>query len=225
MSDAIQPRLQQLTGDLAPICQAAERLLDPSAHIDAASANLLISHRPKTGPESYALVLYAGITDQMISAYLKARSTGLRGSLAIPPAWLRVLSILNGAELFEIHLYGLPPSLCGIRPLHSRSARQPLDLGAANAQWSRNYRPSRSQFNFGSGPFSYEENLAYFLNNDNTVEARRVGGSLFGSWPSLEKFFEEEISRAESLYPAWEARTEKLQNSIGLGDDQRFSRF
>lgn len=199
----------------------AERLLDSSAKLDRTSDTIFIAPRPKIGPEAYAVILYPGIPDTMILAYLKARSTGLRGDMIIPSAYLQILHVLNGAELYQLHLYGLPPSLCAPTPLLNRSARQPLDLGAANATWSRQYRPTPSQFHFGASPYSYDENLAYFLNPDATVEARRVGGALFAAWPSIAQFLEEEISRVESLFPAHEARTEKLFQSIDLNRTSR----
>ncbi|HEY1501965.1 MAG TPA: hypothetical protein VGF88_20490 [Acidobacteriaceae bacterium] len=222
MSETIQERLDSLSGDLLPIRQLAERLLDPAAQLDPDSGNISLSHRPKLGPEAYALVLYPGITEHMILYYLNSRPGGLRGQLIFPPAYLRIMNVLNGAELYQLRLYGLPPSMCAPTPPRNRSARQPLDLGAANFNWSRQYRSSPSQFHFGSGPYSYEENLAYFLNADDTIEARRVGGSLFGTWPSFAPFLEAEISRAESLFPAHEARTEKLQESIVLNLNPRF---
>lgn len=221
MQDAIEARLQNLPGELLPIRLLAERLLDPTALLDTSTGNIFLAHKPRLGPESFAFVLYAGITEEMIAAYLKARSAGLRGSLTIPPAFLRILPVLNGAELFQLQIYGLPPSLCAATPLRNRPTRQPLDLGAANQTWGRQYRLSSSQFHFGSGPYSYEENLAYFLNPDDSVEARRIGGSLFASWPSIAQFLEAEIARAESLFPAHEARTERLHSSIGLSMNQR----
>jgi hypothetical protein len=224
MLEATQTRLENLSGELLPIRQLAERLLDPTAQLDPDSGNLFLSHRPKIGPEAYAVVLFAAVTPEMIAAYAGLRSSGLRGKLTIPPTYLQILQVLNGTELYQLQLYGLPPSLCADPPLLNRSDRQPLDLGAANLTWSRLYRPTLSQFHFGSGPYSYEENLAYFLNQDDTVEARRIGGSLFGSWSSIAPFLEEEISRAESLFPAHEARTEKLQQSIGLSQTRRARR-
>jgi hypothetical protein len=220
MLEAIQTRLEDLSGELLPIRQLAQRLLDASARFDPASGDVFLSQRPKIGPEAFAVILYAGITDQMLAAYAGTRSSGLRTQLTIPASYLRVLHALNGAECFQLQLYGLPPSLCATQPFLERSARQPLDLGAANFTWSRLYRPSPSQFHFGIGPFSYEENLAYFLNPDDTVEARRVGGSLFGTWPSIALFLEAELSRAESRFPEHEARTEKMHNSIGLNRKQ-----
>ena len=221
MPESIQERLDSLSGDLLPIRQLADRLIDPAAQLDPDSGNIFLSQRPKLGPESFAVVLYAGITDHMILSYINSRPAGLRGQFTIPHAYLRILNVLNGAELYQLRLYGLPPSMCSPTPLLNRSARQPLDLGAANFNWSRQYRSSPSQFHFGSGPYSYEENLAYFLNADDTIEARRVGGSLFGTWPSFAPFLEAEITRAESLFSAHEARTERLQQSIRLNPTQR----
>jgi len=225
MLEAIQTRLEELCGELLPVRQLAQRLLDPAARLDPSSGTVFISQRAKLGPEAFAVVLFAGISDAMILAYFNARTSGLRGQLTIPPAYLRILRVLNGAELYQLQLYGLPPGLCGDDPVIDRSIRQPLDLGAANFVWSRQYRSSKAQFHFGGSPWSYEENLAYFLNPDDTIEARRVGGASVGSWPAFAPFLEQEITRVESLFAAHEERTERLHNSIGLKFNPRTRRF
>ena len=116
--------------------------------------------------------------------------------------------------MFEIHLYGLPRSMSDAPPLLSRSVRQPLDLATANRNWSSAYKPGPTQFHIGSGPYSYEENLGYFLNEDGRVEALRKAGVSFGSWPTFGHFLAEELARAASLYPSYEERCFKFRQQL-----------
>jgi hypothetical protein len=113
-----------------------------------------------------------------------------------------VLLRLNGATVFRMNLFGLPPTMCQDPPLLDRSARQPLDLGAANSFWRKRYAPRSSQFHFGSSQYSHDENMGYFLNEDGTIDALIRGGRRLWSWASLEPFLAAELARSEALFQA-----------------------
>jgi hypothetical protein len=215
MSNLIDARLQALAGELAPIRQTAERLVDQTAKVEASVETILISHRPAIGTEAYAIALYPGVPEELIADYEQIQSEHLPAKFTIPGAYRTLLQVLNGAEVYQMSLYGLPISMSRNPPLLNRSLRQPLDLATANIYWKTPYRPSESQFNFGSGPYSEDENLAYFLNPDRSIEARRTGGVVFGTWVSLEEFLAQEIPRVESLYPSYESRTAEFLRELG----------
>jgi hypothetical protein len=203
--------LDSLAGELAPIQRAAARLLDETSVLDDATGNALISRRTKIAPEAFAFVLFRGISSENIGVY-----TSLNKRISIiPHKYREILAVLNGASLFQIHLYGIPLSMCSDPPLLNRSTRQPLDLGSANANWSREFCPSLEQFHFGGGPYSESENLGYFLNADNSVEALRRGGAGFGTWPDFASFLKDELERAEALFPEREERWFKFNQSLG----------
>ncbi len=204
MHEEIERRLSTLDGQFASIRDVARRFLDETAVVDPASGAALVSHRPKVAPQAFAVVLYAGVSTESITLY--EGIPGRRGAFHIPAVYKSLLALLNGAHLFEIDLYGVPLSMTYSPPLLNRSVRQPLDLATANFDWSRRYQPDPDQFHFGSGPYSYEENIGYFLNPDEGVEARRVGGERFGYWKSLATFLAEELRRAEDLFPFFEER-------------------
>ena len=185
MSNQINTRLQALTGELEPIRQAAERLVDQTAKVEIPVETILISHRPAIGTEAYVIVLYPGVSEEHIADYEQIQSGRLPASFVIPRAYRALLQALNGADLYQMSLYGLPVSMSGNPPLLNRSVRQPLDLATANFNWKSQYRPSESQFHFGSGPYSDAENIGYFLNPDRSIESRRAGGEVFGTWASM----------------------------------------
>lgn len=222
MGDEIERQLGALDDVLAPVRHVTQRLIDNTAIIDPGSGALLISHRAKVAPQAFAIVLYPGASGDSIARYETIHEDELHSS--IPAVYKRVLSNLNGASLFEINLYGLPISMSQSPPLLNRSLRQPLDLDTANFHWSRGYKPAPALFHFGSGPFSFEENLGYFLNPDETVEARRVGGERFGHWDSLKQFLEVELKRAENLFPAFEKHQSEFRQQLGAAQQPRTRR-
>jgi len=121
--------------------------------IESGTGAALISHRPNIGTEAYACVIFPGISDETIARYEEVQRSSGR-SIEIPEAYRSVLRRLNGADIFRLSLYGLPPAMCQDPPLLKRSVRQPLDLGSANLHWRRKYTADPGRFHIGSGPYS-----------------------------------------------------------------------
>ena len=206
MDEEVQRLLDGLSEELRPIRNQAERFLFDGGCIDRATQAALISPRPKIGSGAYAIVLFPGVDSDQISRYEQTHQNVGKSNFAIPGRYKCVLESLNGAELFQISLFGVPGAMIDSPPLLSRSIRQPLDLATANRNWAADFEPRVGQFHFGGGPYSFDENLGYFLNPDESVEARRKGGEIFQSWPSIKKFLEGELARAEAQFPEHESR-------------------
>lgn len=190
--------LEALDGELAPIRHIAERFGDVT--IEAGTGAALISHRPAIGPEVYACVLFPGLPTSAILRYEEIRRSSHRDIIEIPEVYKSVLVRFNGAVFFGMDLFGIPLTMLNKPPLLDRSARQPRDLGMANSSWRKRYAPHPSQFQFGSAPYSKEENTAYFLNEDGTVEALLRGGRRMRGWSSLAAFLPDELARTEALF-------------------------
>jgi hypothetical protein len=213
MHEEIRKLLSPLDNELAPLRQMAESLIDQDSLIDPTTGAALISRRTKIAPEAFACVIYPGMPHEAITRYEEIHSGDSGPSFTIPDAYKTILSRCNGAEIIEMNLYGLPPSMCNNPPLLSRSSRQPLDLATANKDWRRAFQPDPTQFHFGGAYYSPEENLAYFLNPDGEVEALRKGKTRFNLWPNFESFLSNELSRLIALYPAYEQSWFELRQS------------
>lgn len=173
--------------------------------VDSRTGAALISRRPKIGTEAYACQLFLGITEDVLARYEEIH--GSRGHrFEIPAAYRTVLRRLNGASVFELNLYGLPPSMCQNPPLLDRATRQPLDLATANVQWAKKYAASPEYFHFGSGPHSAEEYLGYFLHTDGSVVALLRDGQQVSTWLSIQEFLTAELPRSESQFEEFESR-------------------
>jgi hypothetical protein len=156
--------------------------------------------------------LHPGIADDLIDHYVAMHST--RSQFSLPEQYRTILRRLNGAHIFDLSLFGIPVSMAAKPPLLNRSVRQPFDLATANSSWSVSYKPEARQFHFGGGPYSWDENLGYFLNVDGSVGAKREGGQSFKFWPSVSEFPLDEIRRNEVLYGPHEERMAAFQEEL-----------
>jgi hypothetical protein len=196
----VQSMLSNLDRELTPIRLLAERLASSDSSIDLQTGAALISHRPQVGTEAFACVIFPGIREEQTISYENIQRSRGNDCFAIPGAYRSIIRRMNGAQLFRLMLYGLPPTMCQTSPLLNRSARQPLDLGTANQFWRKKYSSDPTLFHFGGGPHSPKENVGYFLRSNGSVVALLVGEHEEGEWPSIENFLSHELSRAEEHF-------------------------
>jgi len=187
----------------APVFDVANRLWSGDSSFVQATGGLHISRRPKVAPEAFAVVLFLPLEAELISRYERAHS------VSIPAAFRDILRLLNGAFLFELSLFGIPPSMVlgGL----DRSVLQPHDVSSANHDWRRPYQAPADRFHFGGGPLSEDEDVGYFLLEDGSVESYRQAGQMVQAWPDFRSFLLEEIARSEARYPEHEAFMDKLR--------------
>ena len=207
MTSTVKSVLACLDGELTPIRLVAERLVDAEAVLDPNNGVALFSRRPKLGTEAYACVIFARISQEVISRYEDLQTFTRKCDFGIPPIYKNVLLRMNGASIFGLILFGLPPSMCKDPPLLDRCARQPLDLGTANLYWRREYEAASTQFQFGSSQYSRDENIAYFLNEDGCVAGVLKRGRKVWEWPSIESFLSAELARVETQFADFEFST------------------
>jgi hypothetical protein len=198
--------LTHLDHELTPIRLVAERLAGADSVVDLLTGAALISHRPQIGTEAYACVIFPGVAEEQTARYEELQRSRGNDGFEIPDVYRSVIRRLNGAELFRLSLYGLPASMCQTPPLLDRSARQPLDLGTANRVWRKRYSADPTLFHFGSGPYSPEENIAYFLQPNGSVVALLRGDHEEWVWPSIEAFLSQELPRAEEQFGIGKSR-------------------
>ncbi len=189
--------IESLSGDLEPLCQLASRLRDGAAAIT--DDGVALSHRPNVAPQAYAMRFYVPLSVGTATRYQEI--LGIR----LSPHYRRILEKLNGAHVFKFSLFGIPPSMANDPPLLNRSVSQPYDVGTANRSWKLEYSVPREWFHFGGGPYSFSENIGYFLDEDGTIYCARKNGEILRSWISFRCFLSDELGRAEAEYPEHEA--------------------
>lgn len=142
---------EQFGDSLAPIRVAAKHLVAAGAELEEEDGVFLIFRRPKIAPRAFAFVLYPGVNGNMIARYVQGcTSRRLNRPSRLLDEYRQVLRRLNGAALYQLDLFGIPPAMCADPPLLHRGARQPLDIATAEMNWSTPYKPGPSQFHSGS---------------------------------------------------------------------------
>lgn len=212
MRDEIQERIERLPKALAPIRELALRHLSAGYAIDPKSDALLIDHRPNLGSEAYVIVLYPGISDSELDRYCASQAR-IDRPIEIPDDYRAILSHLNGAQILQADLFGVPKSMLDDPPLLDRSSRQPFDLGFSSKDLQDSHK-AKSGFYFGAGPYSYMENLGYLHNHNGRIETYAERGQRVDSYLNFEEFFTHEINRLEALYPEYEQRQEKFMQEL-----------
>jgi hypothetical protein len=200
--------LESLGGELSFIRDVAIRLSGEGDQFDSLSGALEISHRPRIGSGAFALRIFPGADAQMIADYEDIHR------LAIFDKYRNLLLRMNGAHIFNLSLYGIPPSMAKRPPLLNRETSWPYDLASSQKGWKRTDSQGLMQLWIGSGPHNRNEHVGYFLFVDGSVEARLKDGSVLGGWPNLEDFLKVEVRRAEIEYPKYEAEEGAFMDRI-----------
>lgn len=200
--------LSNLSGPLTALRKVAERFVGDETSIDEISDAVCLSPRPRIGPKAYALELFPGLSDDTLESYEAIHA------IIIPEFYRNLLRQLNGAHLFELSLFGIPPSMAERPPLLDRSTSWPLDIGSAQMHWRNRYPASPDDFFFGSGPYARDERLGYFLWVNGGVEALRMNGEQFGEWADFNAFLADELARVEGLYGQYEQRMEETLRRV-----------
>ncbi len=198
--------IDQLIDELSPIRDVAMRLIGADPKYILSNGVMSISKRPKIGTEAYALNLFEGVSHDDISKYERIHG------LEINPCYRKILLSLSGAFLFQISLFGIPPSMNQFPPRLDRSSPQPHDLATANRIWNFEFKDVDHLFHFGGGPWSHHENVGYFLDAEGKISAVLKDGTVIKSWDKFGEFLTSELERAEKNYPEYENLIFKLKN-------------
>ncbi len=190
--DELQTRLDGFPIGLAPLADAARRLLDRPCDLSADGV-LSIGHRPWVAPLNYAITLYPGLSHDWLERYCA------RFGLEVPERYAGFLAATNGAFCFNMALAGVPPSMLGVPPSLDRSRLQCHDLATAATLWSSEYRRvPGGAFHFGSRHYSARENVGYFLDGDRILSHRK-NGRVVEEWGGLSEFLRDELQASEQL--------------------------
>jgi hypothetical protein len=168
-SSEIDEFLSRLSDDLSPLGDLARTAIEEGAWIDIDSGALLLGHAPAMATEAFDICLFPPLSDQK--------------SHHISPSALRfLLTRLNGANLFELRIYGEINKI-------NRSVRQPLGLGMG-AIWSVGYEGSQEdEVLFASQNVSWTGQVGYFIRQSGEIVGRANGNevpaSFLQTWPDF----------------------------------------
>jgi hypothetical protein len=173
-----------------PIKSQAKKYLRNNSTIDV-NKTLNIFHRPWVAPFNWGLKLYSATDKNWIDEFeQKAQKT-------IPGYYKNFLLTINGCFIYDLSLYGLPPSIYQKGTL-DRSQLQCHDLIIANQDWINEYKVPKNYFHFGSRAYTYDENIGYFFDN-NKIKSIRGNGKIVKEWADFSDFLSDEIKEAEKV--------------------------
>ncbi|HEY5748743.1 MAG TPA: SMI1/KNR4 family protein [Chryseolinea sp.] len=193
MNDQIKRYLDHLPGDFEPIVKQANKYYsaDNKAGVRKDGA-IQIFNRTWVAPENYGLLLFPPADNNLLDKFEK------RNNLKTPKSYHDILGIMNGCFVYGFNLFGLPESLYSTGRLNRDFLCQ-FDLGSANKFWKFEYKINADLFHIGSRKYSPDENIGYFIDDQDKIISLLKTGKQIKSWPNFQDFLSDEISIAEDM--------------------------
>jgi hypothetical protein len=188
MMDKIKARLSKIDIAYFSIVQQGLKYLEDNSTIDN-NETINIFHRPWVAPQNWAINLFDSAIPKWIVDFTK------RTGREIPNFYKNFLGNLNGCFIYDMSLYGLPPTIYENRVL-SRTRLQCHDLTAANIHWIHEFEIEKTAFHFGGCSLTDDENSGYFYLNDEIISIR-PNGEILNKWIDFSVFLADEIQKAE----------------------------
>ena len=184
----IKERISKLPDYLNSVKEFAKQYIDPS--ISKIEDDILfIGHQPEIAPKYYRLIIWPGISNDLIMKYERINQ------IQIPEKIQHLLSASNGISLLGLDIFGIPESMLNEPPLLDRSKLQCKDISMAK-DWFNSNLDTTHLFYFGARHWTYEQNCSYFLTNDERIESYLENGDKLYKWDDFHSFFSDEIEGA-----------------------------
>jgi hypothetical protein len=183
-------KIDNYSDEYLAIKRQAKKYLRNNSAIDD-NNTLNIFHRPWVAPFNWGLNLYKGADKQWLEQFEQETKK------IIPTFYKTFLLAINGCFVYDLSLFGLPPSLYLNQTL-DRSQLQCHDLGSANTNWIYEYRVDKNSFHFGNRAYTHDENLGYFF-YDNKIKSIITNGRTVSQWDNYSDFLNDEINEAERM--------------------------
>ena len=189
MTDEINLFLEKLDTDWNPLKKQALKYFDQDSKIRPDGA-LQIYRRFWIAPQNYAILIFPPAEKLWFEKFYE------RTGFEIPNLYKEILLKVNGFFVYDFDLFGLPKSIYETGLLE-RLTLQQFSLESANIYWKTNYKIENKLFHIGSGRYSDDENLGYFIDGEKILSIRE-NGEILNSWNSVKKFLSEEIEKEEN---------------------------
>lgn len=189
----VEARISLMPASLQPIKASVLALANFGAWIEeGANDSLLAGHRPDIGSEAYDIVLFEPLPAGTLEEYQQLHD------FTFPEGYFELLRYVNGGNLFEVKLYGVPFSMAMNPPMLDRSQRSPLDI-ASGRLWRLRYRESDptdvliGSRNVGNGQ------VGYFISEEGHISGRGDGNpdapNQCGPWANLTEWLSAELDQ------------------------------
>ncbi|GEO02950.1 hypothetical protein AAE02nite_06140 [Adhaeribacter aerolatus] len=190
MVDQIKKQLEGINTKYPAIAHQCLKYIENNSNIDN-NNTIKIFHRPWLAPQNWGIKLFEPIRISWNKDFQE------RTNRVIPDFYEDFLKTTNGGFIYDLSLYGLPPSLYN-SGLLSRALLQCHDLTSANNSWIINYEIEREHFHFGGRAYTFDENVGYFYRKDEIISIRQNGETI-NKWYDFNGFLKDEIEKAEEM--------------------------
>tara|TARA_R110002124_G_scaffold20160_6_gene79545 strand:- start:2053 stop:2658 length:606 start_codon:yes stop_codon:yes gene_type:complete len=186
-------RISVLPESLRPIKDAVLALAAAGVWIEGGPEGpLLAGARPDIAPFAYDIVLFAPLSASKLEAYQT------RHEFRLPKPLLEILSHVNGGVLFDIKLYGAPPSIATDSPSLDRSRRLPLNI-ASGRYWRSSYAGAdTADVLIASRNVGDAGQVGYFMDGNGRIIGRGNGSSdapnMCGPWAGVGDWLSAEMA-------------------------------
>lgn len=193
MKPEIKSFLDKLSPNLEIVRQQASRYyyFDEKANIRT-DGTVQLFNMTWVAPLKYGLLLFPPAPELFIQTF------EIEENIIIPPLYKDILSAMNGCYLYNFTLFGLPESMYK-KGLLDRSDVFQFDLSTANNFWKLEYNIDSGLFHFGGRAYSDEENIGYFIDNNQHILSVLQSGEVIKSWASFKSFIKDEVLEAEAM--------------------------
>lgn len=208
------------SSDLEPIKSCVMAQLPTDAFIEEPGAVVLFGHRPDRGTGAFAIELFPGISTSTIERYETLHQ------IELPTAIREMLRQVNGCNLLQLSIFGIPPAMAQEPPLLSPDRRNPYDLGTAVRIWRHGYPSAVAEaFHFASRDVGWDSQVGYFLRPDGSVTScsKSIEIGEVGRWESFAEWLRLELDETQRHSEAFEAEVRRKE--IELNEAGRKSTF
>jgi len=192
-TEEVEARVARLPDTLRPIKDAILAVAVSGAWIEGGTGGpLLVGPRPDIAPQAYDIVVFEPLSAEALRSYQELHDFMLPGQL------LELFRYLNGCSLFEVKLYGIPPSIAETPPLLDRARRSPLDI-ASGRYWRAGYGEiDPAHILIGSRNVGDSGQVGYFMGPHGHISGRGNGSmdapKECGPWANIAEWLSAEAA-------------------------------
>ena len=201
-----------VTNSPTAIADELTRLLEANEEQFAIEHGIQVGRRTGLNNQTFAICLFDPLPESSLAKYETIHG------IVVPDAYRQVLNQINGAWMYRLVLFGLPPSMIAEPPLLDRSVVQPMDLATAHRDWRAKYEAEEDEFHFGSSDWTMEKTIGYFVSPTGSVRGLVASEGCVAQWSDFDLFLDDEVKRNKAAYPAYE---KFIEEALSMADQAK----